>query len=405
MTDNGFAFSAFRFESSRLMSSASETPRLKVLHAFKVYLPDIEGGIPTVIRQLCAGLRERCHSLVLATRRGGTPVRITIEGTKVQRSLSLGDVMSMPIAPIYPFWFWLLACKADLVAFHAPFPLIDAIIWLWFPRRPALVVHWHSEIVGQKKVLPLVRPFILNTLRRADRVVVSSQKMIDASDFLRPIAAKCCVVPFGVDLSVWTGRSADERARIAELREQHPRLVVSVGRLVPYKGYDVLIEAMAQVDGICMIIGGGPLQAKLAAQIEGLGLQNRVILAGRLPFAELKALLHASGLLVMSSVTAAETFGISQIEAMACGCAVVNTDLPTGVPWVARDGLEGLTVPPSDPEALARAISTLLDDPLQRARFGAAALARAEDMFTEARFMQASGDIYEDVVTSKSGGH
>jgi len=383
------------------MSSATQKPRLKVLHAFKVYLPDIEGGIPTVIRQLCAGLRDRCQSLVLATRRGGTPVRITIEGTKVQRSLSLGDVMSMPIAPIYPFWLWLLARRADLVAFHAPFPLIDAIIWLWFPRRPALVVHWHSEIVGQKKVLPLVRPFILHTLRRADRVIVSSQKMIDASDFLRPIAAKCSVVPFGVDLSVWTELSAEEQTRIAELRAQHPRLVVSVGRLVPYKGYEVLIAAMAQVDGVCMIIGGGPLQATLAAEIARLGVQDRVILCGRLPFGELKALLHASGLLAMASVTAAETFGISQIEAMACGCAIINTDLPTGVPWVARDGLEGLTVPPRDPVALAGAMSTLLDDPAKRAQYGAAARARAQEMFTEARFVQESGDVYEDVVRSK----
>ena len=383
------------------MPSATETPRLKVLHAFKVYLPDIEGGIPTVIRQLCAGLRDRCQSLVLATRRGGTPVRITIEGTRVQRSLSLGDVMSMPIAPIYPVWFWLLARRADLVAFHAPFPLIDAIIWLWCPRRPALVVHWHSEIVGQKKVLPLVRPFIEHTLRRADRVIVSSQKMIDASDFLRPIAAKCSVVPFGVDLSVWTELSAEETARIAELRAHYPRLVVSVGRLVPYKGYEVLIEAMAQVDGVCMIVGGGPLQDKLAAEIVRLGLQERVILCGRLPFGELKARLYASGLLAMASVTAAETFGISQIEAMACGCAIINTDLPTGVPWVARDGQEGLTVPPRDPVALAGAISTLLDDPAKRADYGAAARARAQEMFTEARFVQESGAVYEDVVRAR----
>lgn len=369
---------------------------MKILHAFKVYLPDVEGGIPTVIRQLCAGLGD---SLVLATRRFGHPAALRVDGAKVLRTLSLGDALSMPLAPFYPLWFWLMARRADIVAFHAPFPLIDLTVALWFPRRTALVIHWYSEIVAQKKLMPLVGPLIRCTLRRADCVVVSSQQMIDASPFLRPIAEKCRVVPFGVDLARWSALSDADHAEITAIRARHPRLIVAVGRLVGYKGYPVLIEAMKQVNAACMIVGDGKLRDNLADEILRHGVQGRAMLCGRLKFEEIRRLLHASGLFVMPSLNSAETFGISQIEAMACGCAIVNTNLPTGVPGVARDGQEGLTVEPGDVNALAGALNRLLDDAALRARYGAAARLRAGEMFSEERFLAASAAAYEETIS------
>ena len=373
---------------------------MKILHVFKVYLPDVEGGIPTVIRQLCAGLDERYNPLVLATRRFGHPAALRVDGARVVRTLSLGDAMSMPLAPFYPLRFWLMARRADIVAFHAPFPLIDLAIALWFPRRTALVIHWYSEIVAQKRALKLVGPLIRRALRRADRVVVSSQQMVDASPFLRPIAGKCRIAPFGVDLARWSELSEADIAEIAAIRTRHPRLIVAVGRLVGYKGYPVLIEAMKQVDAVCMIVGDGKLHDSLAAEILRHGVQDRVTLCGRLKFEEIRRLLHASGLFVMPSLSAAETFGISQIEAMACGCAIVNTELPTGVPFVARGGQEGLTVEPGDVDALAGALNRLLDDADLRTRYGAAARLRAREMFGEEKFLAATAAAYEEAISS-----
>jgi rhamnosyl/mannosyltransferase len=374
---------------------------MKILHVFKVYLPDIAGGIPTVIRDLCAGLMERCLSMVLTTRRIGTPVNVHIDGIHVRRTFSFGDVMSMPIAPLFPFWFLGLARKFDVIAYHAPFPLIDAIVSVWFPRRAALVVHWHSEIVAQRKVLPLVAPFIKRCLGRADRVIVSSQQIIDTSDFLRPIADKCEIIPYGTNLAIWSDLADGEAAQVAALRAQYPRLIVALGRLVPYKGFDVLIAAMAAVDGVCMIIGDGPVHAALAAEISQRGLDQRVLLRGRLPTQDIRCLLHASGLFVLPSITPNETFGIAQIEAMACGCAVVNTNLPTSVPSVARHNQEGLTVTPGDVGELAEAISTLLNDAPLRARFGVAAKARAMMEYDQTVSSARTLGVYQRVVENR----
>ena len=93
---------------------------------------------------------------------------------------------------------------------------------------------------------------------------------------------------------------------------------------------------------------------------------------GALPDAEVVAHLHACDVFVLPSVSRQETFGVVQLEAMACGRPVVSTNLETGVPWVNQDGVTGLVVAPGDAAALAAALKRLVGDPALRARLGSA---------------------------------
>ena len=212
---------------------------LNVLHAYKVYAPEVVGGIPEVIRQLAMGLSASCRAEILVSRTSGFGSVETGEGAPIRRTPSLGSLASMPIAPSYPFHLWGSARRADLVAYHAPFPLVDLTVSTHFPSDTALVVHWHSEIVAQRRLLPLVAPLIRRTLRRADRIIVSSPAMIERSPFLGPFAEKCAVIPYGIDLDQWTALTPSQQVHVEQLRALHPRLVVAAGRLVRYKGYDV----------------------------------------------------------------------------------------------------------------------------------------------------------------------
>jgi rhamnosyl/mannosyltransferase len=115
----------------------------------------------------------------------------------------------------------------------------------------------------------------------------------------------------------------------------------------------------------------------------------------------LKCLLHACRVFTMPSVEESETFGIAQVEAMACGKPIVNTQLLTGVPWVARDGIEARTVPPGSPSALADALTRVLDHEDEASAMGARSLQRAETTFSFGTFLMDILKVFSDAVKAR----
>jgi rhamnosyl/mannosyltransferase len=371
---------------------------LRVLHSYKVFPPDVVGGITEVIAYIAEGMAPRHESSVLVARNRGWGRRYTFGTIPVEALFSFGTLLSTPIAPRFPFVLAKRSRKADLVALHQPFPLNDIGVSLGLPRETAVVVHWHGEIVRQRSLTGLVAPFVRRTLARAQRIIVSHPALVSASPFLAPHSEKCAIIPFGIDVAYWAELDGAQRRRAEELRSRYPRLVLATGRLVPYKGFDVLIEALRRVDATAIIVGEGPLRHDLLRLAQQRGVADRLILAGRLSRDDLKIHLHAARLCAFPSVGAAEAFGIVQIEAMAVGLPIVNTNLPTGVPHVARHGLEASTVPPNDPAALAAAIRQLLDDAALAQRLGAAGRRRATTEYDLQDFVERIEDVYDQAV-------
>jgi rhamnosyl/mannosyltransferase len=379
-------------------------PSMRILHAFKVYRPEIEGGVPEIIGLLTSSDRPDDASSVLVARRFGFGHRSRVAGIPVKSVSSFGNAFSMPIAPTFPFALAHAAKQADLIALHAPFPLNDLAVMLGIPPHVGLVVHWHSDIVGQRRMLPLVAPFIRRTLSRADRIIVSSASIISLSPFLKSHVDRCIVIPFGIDPVYWGNLNQNEQAEVERIRAAHPRLVVATGRLVPYKGFHVLIRALREVDATAVIIGEGPQEVALRRLAEQLGISDRAIFAGNLARDRLKLFLHAARVFAFPSTTSAETFGIAQLEAMAVGIPIVNTSLPTGVPLVARDGCEALTVAPDDASALAAAIGRLLVNPALAKKLGTAGRQRVEQDFHQRSFIKRVKAVYEEVYSHRLRG-
>jgi glycosyltransferase involved in cell wall biosynthesis len=368
---------------------------LRILHAYKIYRPDIEGGIPAVMSSLALASDQNTSHSILTARRFGLAQRYRLEGIPVEAVASLGTFLSTPLAPNYIPMFVRRVRSTDIVIHHAPLPLNDVAILLGLPSDVALIVYWHADIIGYPLLKRLVAPLIRRVLTRADRIVVSGQPMIDNSEFLRPHAEKCAILPYGMDLDYWRTLDAGERSAADEIRLRQPRHVVAVGRLVGYKGYDILIRAMQTIDGHATIIGEGPLLAELQQLAVELGVSDRIRFAGRLTRSEIKQIFYSAQVFAFPSVTEAEAFGIVQIEAMAAGLPIVNTNLATTVPLVARHDLEALTVPPNSPQALSQALNRILDEPALAERLGAAGRERAFNEFDQPVFRARMAETYE----------
>ncbi|MBQ5903121.1 MAG: glycosyltransferase, partial [Alistipes sp.] len=162
-------------------------------------------------------------------------------------------------------------------------------------------------------------------------------------------------------------------------------IIFSLGRLVEYKGFEHLIEAARYLgDEYVILIGGsGPLKETLQAEIDRLGLNERVKLLGFLRDQDLPAYYEACDLFCLSSVFKTEAFGIVQIEAMSYGKPVVATTIEgSGVHWVNAEGVSGLNARKGDAQALAQAIQAITSHPLVYERYTEGARKRFQEMFT-----------------------
>lgn len=358
--------------------------RLKVLEVNKAYYPHI-GGIETLVKQYSQELGTICNADVkaLVCRDGrGKTTRETLDGVKLTRAGSLGTYFSCPLSLSFIRLFRKMAREADVVHIHVPFPLADvALLLSGFKGR--VVVSWHSDVVKQKKLMTFYKPFMMKLLKRADCIITATKGHIDGSDYLPDFRRKCKIVPYGITpedyLSV-------ERSSILtnRLSDKKNVKVFFTGRLVYYKGVDILLKAFTMTENCELFIAGtGEMEQELKDFAKRHNIEKKVHFLGFLPDNELKQAYANCDIFVLPSVLKSEAFGIVQLEAMVYGKPVINTKLPSGVPYVSIHGKTGLTVPPSDAKALAEAINTLVADAKMRENFGKAAAERVMTEFNE----------------------
>jgi glycosyltransferase involved in cell wall biosynthesis len=170
-------------------------------------------------------------------------------------------------------------------------------------------------------------------------------------------------------------------------------VVGTVGRATGQKGFDVLLEAIAQVpEAQLVVVGGGPDLEDLVARAKTLGIGERVEFTGWVD----NPRDHLTRFDLYVQPSRFEAQGLAIAEAMLAELAVVATDVG-GIPDVVIDGETGLLVPPEDPEALARAIAELIDDPARRAEMGRAGRRRAAEKFTAAGMVAGFERLYREL--------
>jgi glycosyltransferase involved in cell wall biosynthesis len=364
-----------------------------VLHLGKYYPPE-RGGIETVLEALCVGADASVAPRALVMSTGRRTVHEVIARVPVTRVGSLSTIGAVSVTPTLPIW--LRRATTDVVVLHEPNPMALVACALARPAAP-LVVWFHSEVIRPRwKYELFYRPFLDWALARAARIVVAAPPMRDVPA-LAAVRDKVVVIPYGLDPTPYDVPDLPARAGEAA----RPPTLLFVGRLVAYKGVDVLLRAMAGVPASLVLVGDGPLRGSLEALARELRVADRVRFAGRVTDADRLAWYGRADAVVLPSVSRQEAFGMVQVEAMLSGRPVVSTSLPTGVPWVNRDGETGLVVPPGDVAALRGALVALASDAALRRRLGRAARAHALEHFTAAR-MCASFDALCRAVARES---
>lgn len=355
-----------------------------IVHFGKSYFPDT-GGIESVTISLARGAASDGHSVSVVCF-GETSRRSEelIDNVLIIRTPKSLIVSSQPMGYEYFTACIRVAKKADIVHLHAP-NMLGALCSLFIPKNTRLLVHWHADVINKGILGKMLRPLESALLHRADCIVATSRGYAEASETLVPFRNKITVVPIGVPDAKHYG--ADSRLPFTvEEKIKGKKIILAVGRLVPYKGFSVLIDAANHLatDALVVIVGAGPLQHDLQHAIETTRVNDRVVLAGRLSDAALHVLFERATLFCLPSINRAEAFGVVLLEAMSYGLPVVATDIPgSGVPWVNLHGTTGLNAPIENPVALAEACNQILASNMLRSRFAQGARQRFLAEFTE----------------------
>ncbi|GHF75739.1 glycosyltransferase involved in cell wall biosynthesis [Amycolatopsis bartoniae] len=374
------------------------------------------GGQNVHVAELSAALCRQGHEVTVYTRRddAGQPESVRTEAGYEVVHVPAGSARYLP--------------KDELLPHMTEFGRFLAA--RWGADQPD-VVHAHFWMSGLASILatretgiPVIQTFhALGAVKRRhqgaadtsppDRVRLerligknAAQVAATCSDEVFELArmglprAKMSVVPCGVNLDRF-GAEGPAAERGAKHR------IVSVGRLVPRKGFATAISALAGVPDTELVIAGGPDHGKLADDAEArrlrelaqrCGVADRVHLLGKVSRTEMPALLRSADLVVCTPWY--EPFGIVPLEAMACGRPVVAAAVG-GLTDTVVDGVTGELVPAKRPDLLAATLRRLLDNPAQREAYGVAGMDRAHSRYSWDRIAVDILRVYEKALPER----
>lgn len=276
----------------------------------------------------------------------------------------------------------------DTIIIHMPNPFLCFLLLNYVKKEQEVVVYWHSDIVKQKVGNTIFKPLIMKLLERASKIICTSPNYIDGSYYLSQFKDKCVVVPNCIEedtLSV----DDDVKDKVQELRNKYSDKIicVGIGRQVPYKGFEYIVQAMKLLDDrfeLFLLGRKGESTDEIVRLSKGI---KNVHLVGEVSDEERKTYLAACDIFCFPSITKNEAFGIALAEGMYFNKPALTFTIPgSGVNYVSIDNETGLEVPNRDVKAYAEAMKYLADYPDQRKEYGENAGKRVRELFLYSEF-------------------
>lgn len=324
---------------------------MKILHLSKFYYPRL-GGIELVAKMMVRAQAESNKSVIVVAFDSENK---TENGTYKEKIIRLKQHFFLLSTPFnFSFFFHfkklILEEKIDRIYVHLPNPLMHEILfwYQWFLKKNKIKICgvYHSDIVGKGILGFIYHKYFQFTSTFYDELLVSSKNLWNSSNVLKNINQnKMRILPF-----------CPEPQPHFRIREKFNNKALSIGRLVPYKGFEFLISALKGEKLEVKIVGDGPLKPILSP----LTGQNISILSS-VSETDKMALFDSVDLLIVSSISNAEAYGMTITEAFEQGIPVLASNLPTGVTFLA-DNTRGGIFDVGNQDQLKRLINRYYED-------------------------------------------
>lgn len=363
---------------------------MRILQVNKYYYPDI-GGVESVVKQYAENLGEDFDITVLCVKKNfsfNTEVEM-INNVKVIRCASFGTFFSMPVSIVFLIRFLRIYKKFDICHFHEPFPL-GSLLSCVTNKKCKIVITWHSDIVKQLFLKNFVEIFQRRLCKKAVAITTTSPNLLEYSSVLKEFRDKVFILP----LSISTEKTISNR---------DGNFILYLGRLSYYKGIEVLLEAYekASTDLELYIVGSGEKQIEEAVRDHIYRTSKKITFVNRVVTENEKDQYFKNcSFFVLPSIEASEAFAIIQLEAMIQGKAVINTSLPTGVPYVSLHNKTGITVSPKNSTELANAMDQLSRDVDLRGELGKNGHYRVCSEFSNAVIFEKLKEMYLQIFSN-----
>ena len=386
----------------------------KVLHIGKYFPPHV-GGMETYLHSLMHALVTLnivpC-ALVHQSKISITSVEELLSANgcalRIVKAATWCRLLFTPISPGFPLLLHRLINRdqPDLLHLHLPNPSAFWALALPSARCLPWVIHWQSDVLTERShwllrlAYQVYSPLESALLKKADKVIVSSPPYLETSKPLAKISKKCAVIPLGIDDRFGDQTPNDstmvpEGAGKTNATTAGNLNVLAIGRMTHYKGFDILLRAIAQTTGITLdLIGHGELTRSLERLTDSLDLSARVRFHGLLDDNAKDKLLSSCDCLCLPSTDRTESFGMVLLEAMSAAKACVVSDVEgSGMSWLVEDGETGLVTPTNDVDGLTDALCRLRDDSALTIRLGL----KGRQKFLTALTIEASAEAIRDL--------
>ncbi|AGY92629.1 hypothetical protein SPICUR_08505 [Spiribacter curvatus] len=372
---------------------------MRVLHTFKVYSLEREGGVQRAITALAAGMPEGDVGHIFFTLANDGPwtlqpadPNLSVHAVRRTATCCATDFSLHARRP-----FRALASDADIVHYHLPWPFVHLLDRQVPPGVPR-VATYHADICRNPLLKRVYEPMMERFLRRLDAVIATSPVYARTSPVLQRLPeALVQVAPLGVE--VRDDRGVDVEQARAELSARLGEgFMLFLGATRRYKGGPVAIEALRHTTATLVMAGECVDRDALEARARASGVADRVVFLDRVTEVEKWALLDLCRAMVMPSTLRSEAFGLALVEAGVARRPAITCEIGTGTSYVVRDGETGRVVPPNDARALGAAMEQLHTDPALAAALGRGGHERYRQHFTAAAYAGRMRRIYDQVI-------